>query len=110
MKAGALMAGGAGLSLAAYSLYRMRRHDMQATSLHPTRHARGAEVARMATRVGGAYASNRAQRVFASADRRRELDERLELRTAAEVTQTLGAMKGVLMKVGQLASFLDDGL
>ena len=67
-------------------------------------------MARMATRVGGAYASNRAQRVFASAERRRELDERLELRTATEVTQTLGAMKGVLMKVGQLASFLDDGL
>ena len=64
----------------------------------------------MATRVGGAYASHRAQRIFASAERKRELDERLELRTATEVTQTLGAMKGVLMKVGQLASFLDDGL
>jgi predicted unusual protein kinase regulating ubiquinone biosynthesis (AarF/ABC1/UbiB family) len=67
-------------------------------------------MARMATRVGGAYASNRAQRIFASAERKRALDEQLELRTATEVTQTLGAMKGVLMKVGQLASFLDDGL
>jgi predicted unusual protein kinase regulating ubiquinone biosynthesis (AarF/ABC1/UbiB family) len=110
MRTGALLAGGAGLSLAAYGLYRIRRHDAQNTSIVSTRHARGVEVARMATRVGGAYASNRAQRVFASAERRRALDERLELRTATEVTQTLGAMKGVLMKVGQLASFLDDGL
>jgi len=105
------MAGGAGLSLAAYGWYKVRQRDSLATdALVASRQARGVEVARMATRIGGAYASNRAQRIFASADRRRELDERLELRTATEVTQTLGAMKGVLMKVGQLASFLDDGL
>jgi predicted unusual protein kinase regulating ubiquinone biosynthesis (AarF/ABC1/UbiB family) len=78
--------------------------------LASSRQARGVEVARLATRVGGAYASHRAQRIFASAERKRALDAQLELRTAAEVTQTLGAMKGVLMKVGQLASFLDDGL
>jgi predicted unusual protein kinase regulating ubiquinone biosynthesis (AarF/ABC1/UbiB family) len=105
------MAGGAGLSLVAYGWYRVRQRDSSAPdALLSSRQARGVEVARMATRIGGAYASNRAQRIFASADRRRELDERLELRTATEVTQTLGAMKGVLMKVGQLASFLDDGL
>jgi predicted unusual protein kinase regulating ubiquinone biosynthesis (AarF/ABC1/UbiB family) len=65
---------------------------------------------RLAGRVGGKYAVHRVRVVGASAERRRKLDEQMQLRTASEVAETLGAMKGVLMKVGQLASFLDDGL
>ena len=72
--------------------------------------ARNAQVATVAARLGAAGASNRARRVFASAERKQELDAELELRTAAEVTQALGDMKGVLMKLGQMASYLDDGL
>jgi predicted unusual protein kinase regulating ubiquinone biosynthesis (AarF/ABC1/UbiB family) len=34
----------------------------------------------------------------------------LALQTAEDVAGTLGAMKGVLMKVGQMASYVDDGL
>ncbi|MHB8328319.1 MAG: ABC1 kinase family protein, partial [Acidimicrobiales bacterium] len=60
--------------------------------------------------VGTATAVNRAQRVFASAARRVELDAALQLRTAEQVADTLGNMKGALMKVGQLASFLDDAM
>jgi predicted unusual protein kinase regulating ubiquinone biosynthesis (AarF/ABC1/UbiB family) len=34
----------------------------------------------------------------------------LALRTAEDIADTLGTMKGVLMKIGQLASYVDDGL
>lgn len=52
----------------------------------------------------------RARQVFASAERREELQTDFELRTAEQVTETLGNMKGALMKVGQMLSYLDQGL
>lgn len=71
---------------------------------------RRAELARMSGRVGRRAAVNRAKRVFAGAERREVLDEELQLHTAEEVARTLGQMKGALMKLGQLASFVDDGM
>ncbi len=38
------------------------------------------------------------------------LREDLALQTAEDVADTLGAMKGVMMKIGQMASYVDDGL
>jgi predicted unusual protein kinase regulating ubiquinone biosynthesis (AarF/ABC1/UbiB family) len=64
----------------------------------------------LATKVSVATAANRAQYAVASADRRASLDEELQLRTAEQVTAALGNMKGALMKLGQLASFVDDGM
>jgi predicted unusual protein kinase regulating ubiquinone biosynthesis (AarF/ABC1/UbiB family) len=65
-------------------------------------------------RVGGStaagYAAHRARRAFASAERREELDRSFELRTTEQVVATLGNLKGALMKVGQLASYLDQGM
>ena len=49
-------------------------------------------------------------KVFASAERRIELDERRQLTTATAVANELGQMKGALMKLGQMASYLDEGL
>ena len=43
-------------------------------------------------------------------ERRIELDRERELRTAEAVADRLGSMKGALMKLGQMASYLDDGL
>src|SRR5207344_1576797 len=49
--------------------------------------------------------------LFASAGHNRErLRNDLALQTAEDVASTLGAMKGVLMKIGQMASYVDDGL
>jgi len=48
--------------------------------------------------------------VFASAERQAELDEQFELRTAEQVAEALGGMKGAFMKLGQMASYLDVGL
>jgi predicted unusual protein kinase regulating ubiquinone biosynthesis (AarF/ABC1/UbiB family) len=65
---------------------------------------------RLAARGGARYAAN-APRLFAVAgERRQQLRDDLALRTAQDVADTLGTMKGVLMKIGQLASYVDDGL
>ena len=48
--------------------------------------------------------------MFASAQRAAELDRERELRTAADIAASLGEMKGALMKIGQMASYLDEGL
>jgi predicted unusual protein kinase regulating ubiquinone biosynthesis (AarF/ABC1/UbiB family) len=75
-----------------------------------SRIARSASVVKLGAKVGGTYASTAARKVFASSARRDELDRRREIRTAAQVADELGHMKGALMKLGQMASYLDDGL
>jgi len=72
--------------------------------------ARNARLARLGARTGGSYAAHRARRVFASAERREVLDREHEIRTAAQVAAELGSMKGALMKLGQMVSYLDEGL
>ena len=71
---------------------------------------RSARVARLGARVGGTWAGTGARKLFASTERRIELDERRRLTTAQQVADELGQMKGALMKLGQMASYLDDGL
>src|SRR6185295_16263867 len=71
---------------------------------------RGLAALQLAAR-GGARYTRSAPALFASADRNRErLRNDLALQTAEDVADTLGAMKGVLMKIGQMASYVDDGL
>jgi predicted unusual protein kinase regulating ubiquinone biosynthesis (AarF/ABC1/UbiB family) len=71
---------------------------------------RGLAALRLAARGGARYASN-APRLFAAAGEHREqLRNDLALQTAEDVAATLGTMKGVLMKLGQMASYVDDGL
>jgi predicted unusual protein kinase regulating ubiquinone biosynthesis (AarF/ABC1/UbiB family) len=71
---------------------------------------RGLAALRLAARGGARYAGS-APRLFAAAGEHRErLRNDLALRTAQDVTDTLGTMKGVLMKLGQMASYVDDGL
>jgi predicted unusual protein kinase regulating ubiquinone biosynthesis (AarF/ABC1/UbiB family) len=71
---------------------------------------RRAHLARLGGRAGADFARHRARRVFASAARQAELDQEFELRTAAQVAEALGNMKGAFMKLGQMASYLDVGL
>jgi predicted unusual protein kinase regulating ubiquinone biosynthesis (AarF/ABC1/UbiB family) len=72
--------------------------------------ARNVAVARTTARVGASYATHQARRATASEEKKAELDAAFELKTAEEVVNVLGNMKGALMKIGQMASFLDDGL
>ena len=91
-----------------------RRRPSSPASASPlratSRSGRNAEMVRLGARVGGAAATNRARWLFASAERKEELDAQLELRTAEDIASTLGNMKGALMKIGQIASFVDDGM
>ena len=77
---------------------------------HASRRARNTQLARLGGRVGRTYASTAARKVFASAERSEALDRQRELRTAEDIAASLGEMKGALMKVGQMASYLDEGL
>jgi predicted unusual protein kinase regulating ubiquinone biosynthesis (AarF/ABC1/UbiB family) len=71
---------------------------------------RGRAAVQLAVRGGVRYASS-APRLFAAAGQhRQQLRTDLALQTAEDVASTLGAMKGVLMKIGQMASYVDDGL
>ena len=75
-----------------------------------SRSARNLQLARIGVGVGSTYASASARKLFASAERRVEIDAERQLRTAEQVAERLGHLKGALMKVGQMASYLDDGL
>jgi predicted unusual protein kinase regulating ubiquinone biosynthesis (AarF/ABC1/UbiB family) len=74
------------------------------------RTARNLEIARLGSSLSTRYTAHRARRVFASAARREELDSAYELRTAEEVARALGNMKGFLMKLGQMASYVDESV
>jgi predicted unusual protein kinase regulating ubiquinone biosynthesis (AarF/ABC1/UbiB family) len=65
---------------------------------------------RLAVRGGARYAANAPLLFAAAGERRQQLRDDLALRTAQDVADTLGTMKGVLMKIGQLASYVDDGI
>ena len=86
-----------------------RRGDPTAIDL-AGRAARNVTVAGLAARVGSSYATTAARKAFASAERRNELDHAREMRTATDIAETLGEMKGALMKIGQMAAYLDEGL
>ena len=72
--------------------------------------ARNGELVKLGSRVGLTYARATARKAFASAERRIEIDHETEMKTAAQVSERLGQMKGALMKLGQMASYLDEGL
>jgi predicted unusual protein kinase regulating ubiquinone biosynthesis (AarF/ABC1/UbiB family) len=71
---------------------------------------RGLATAKLAARGGTRYAMNAPKLFRAAGEQRQQLRNDLALQTAEDVAQTLGTMKGVLMKIGQMASYVDDGL
>lgn len=101
----------AGLALARARTHRRRGQTPVAGPIPLlSRSDRAGELVRMGGRAGASYALHRARRAFASAPRQAELDQAHELRTAEQVAEALGHMKGALMKVGQMASYLDTGM
>ncbi|TMC47896.1 MAG: AarF/ABC1/UbiB kinase family protein [Chloroflexi bacterium] len=71
---------------------------------------RGLKTLQLVARGGARYAAG-APRLFAAAgEHRQRLRHDLAMETAEDVATTLGTMKGVLMKIGQMASYVDDGL
>ncbi len=71
---------------------------------------RNARLAALGARGASRTALYRARRTFTQASRRDALDTAHQLRTAADVADALGQMKGALMKLGQMASYLDEAM
>ncbi len=83
---------------------------MKAAIALRSRWRRNSRLARVGAKIGFGYAGTTARKVFANAERREQLSRERELKTAEQVASELGNMKGALMKLGQMASYLDDGL
>lgn len=79
-------------------------------AMHESRLSRGGALARLALRIGGRYVARSPRLIFASVERRSELRHDLALRTADDVAEELGSMKGALMKLGQMASYIDEDM
>jgi len=84
--------------------------DRRRSTLQLSRLSRTGALARLLLRVGGRYLARSPRLIFASADRRGELRHEIALRTADDVTEELGSMKGALMKLGQMASYIDEDM
>ena len=78
--------------------------------MRQSRFGRGAALARLALRIGGRYIARSPRLIFASVERREELRHDLAFRSADDVAEELGAMKGVLMKLGQMASYIYEDM
>lgn len=103
---GAVVGGGVALK----AIQGRRSRAVPAALQNVGRAARTAEVAKLAGRTGAAYGVHRARRAFASAERKEALDTAFQMRTTEEVVASLGNMKGAMMKLGQMASYLDHGM
>ena len=71
---------------------------------------RSSRIWRLTARNGVRFAAHKVRGAGADEARRAELDERFALRTATDVANELGQMKGALMKAGQLISFIVEAL
>ena len=78
--------------------------------MRQSRVSRGAALARLALRIGGRYVARSPRLIFASVERRKELRDDLAFRSADDVAEELGSMKGVLMKLGQMASYIYEDM
>ena len=72
--------------------------------------ARRRRLVGLALRRGFDVVVTRVRRATTGRSRRAELDDALLIRSADDVTRQLGQMKGAAMKLGQMLSFVVDGL
>ena len=71
---------------------------------------RSARVWKLSVRNAARFAVTKVRIAASPSDRRAELDTEFAIRTAEDVARELGEMKGVLMKAGQLVSFVFEAL
>lgn len=71
---------------------------------------RSVRIWKLSARNSARFAASKVRGVGSPAARRAELDARFTIRTAADVAKELGEMKGVLMKAGQMISFIFESL
>ena len=95
----------AGLTAAA-----QRAGKQAAASPITSRFGRSARVWKLSARNSARFAVSRVRGIGSAEERRAQLDEQFAIRTAEDVAKELGEMKGVLMKAGQLISFIFEAL
>ena len=95
----------AGLTAAA-----QRAGKQAAASPITNRFTRSAKVWKLSARNSARFAVSRVRGIGSAEERRAQLDEQFAIRTAEDVAKELGEMKGVLMKAGQLISFIFEAL
>jgi predicted unusual protein kinase regulating ubiquinone biosynthesis (AarF/ABC1/UbiB family) len=93
----------------AYKKFRASKSSAIPALANTSRTARTVELAKVGAQTSATYAVHQAKRAVASDERKEELDRQFELKSAEQVAEALGNMKGVLMKLGQMASFLNEG-
>jgi predicted unusual protein kinase regulating ubiquinone biosynthesis (AarF/ABC1/UbiB family) len=74
------------------------------------RFSRSAKVWKMSARNTTRFAVSKVRGIASDQERRAALDEQFAIQTAEDVAKELGEMKGVLMKAGQLISFIFEAL
>ena len=101
---------GIALGVTAWLIQRKRSSgEPTPIGLDASRVARTGELAKAGAKAGASYVAHRAQSAVANEQRKVELQAAYELKSAEQVAETLGNMKGVLMKLGQMASFVNEG-
>ncbi len=87
----------------------MRRTGTLKGSLR-TRFNRLAKMSTLTARIAATYLTFKSRTIFSNASRKEELNREFEIKSANQVVETLGQMRGVMMKLGQMAGYLDDGI
>ncbi|MBT8493302.1 MAG: hypothetical protein KJO07_09625, partial [Deltaproteobacteria bacterium] len=102
-----LVAAVAGLLLLLVVLALWRR---SAAGIPTSRLGRFLRVGFGSTRMMGRWVKRHLARLVVGKTRRAEIDRRHREETARLATETMGNMKGVFMKLGQIVSFMDESV
>jgi len=94
----------------AWAVHRSRSRPNAGAFVSQSVAARNARLAVIGAKTGTRHLAYRARLATAPASARPDLEAAHQLRSAAEVAHVLGELKGGLMKIGQMVSYLDDGL
>lgn len=89
--------------------YRIRR-TASGDGLPTDPDVRRAQLARMGTAVGARMGAARLRTIGTPEHRRKEIRHAAAMRSAGDVLEVMGNMKGAVMKIAQMASFAIDGL
>jgi len=100
----------AGLAAAVAATTRSRRSGPDSDTVSPSRMSRTMRVWKLSARNSARFAVSKVRGIGTPAERRAELDAQFAIRSAEDVAAELGQMKGVLMKAGQMISFIFESL
>jgi len=69
-----------------------------------------ARISRLSARLSASWFGSRLRRLFARGERRKQLDSTARKAAAETVAREMGQMKGAIMKLGQMMSFVSDDI